>query len=193
MWMSDVHSVGGYTFAASLFLFGLTGWQVLLAMAIGILIVYVLMNMIGRPSIREGIPFPVMARVSLGVMGANLAAMIRGVVGIVWYGVQTYFASKAVATIILLFIPSAAALANGSFLGPRRARLGQLPVHVVLPAADLPARHGDDPQVHRLLRPGGLRRDVRADGLDPLPRRVRLAEPDARRHRCCRAARRSAT
>ena len=117
MWMSDVHSVGGYTFAASLFLFGLTGWQVLLSMAIGIMIVYFLMNLIGRPSIREGIPFPVVARISLGVMGANLAAMVRGVVGIVWYGVQTYFASKAVATIILLFIPSAAALANGSFMG----------------------------------------------------------------------------
>src|SRR6187431_303842 len=117
MWMSDVHSVGGYTFAASLFLFGLTGWQVLLSMAIGILIVYFLMNLIGRPSLREGIPFPVMARVSLGVMGANLAAVIRGVVGIVWYGVQTYFASKAVATIILLFIPSAAALANSGFAG----------------------------------------------------------------------------
>lgn len=118
MWMSDVHSVGGYTFAASLFLFGLTGWQVLLSMAIGILCVYVLMNMIGRPSLREGIPFPVMARVSLGVMGANLAALIRGVVGIVWYGVQTYFASKAVATIILLFIPAAAALGEGSgFMG----------------------------------------------------------------------------
>ena len=100
-----MHSVGGYTFAASLFLFGLTGWQVLLAMAIGILIVYFLMNLIGRPSIREGIPFPVMARISLGVMGANLAAMVRGVVGIVWYGVQTYFASKAVATIILLVHP----------------------------------------------------------------------------------------
>ena len=27
MWMSDVHSVGGYTFAASLFFLGLTGWQ----------------------------------------------------------------------------------------------------------------------------------------------------------------------
>jgi NCS1 family nucleobase:cation symporter-1 len=117
MWMSDVHSVGGYTFAASLFLFGLTGWQVLLAMAVGILAVYVLMNMVGRPSLEHGIPFPVMARVSMGVMGANLAALIRGVVGIVWYGVQTYFASKAVATIILLFIPSAAALANGSFMG----------------------------------------------------------------------------
>ncbi|MFT3975106.1 MAG: NCS1 family nucleobase:cation symporter-1 [Amaricoccus sp.] len=118
MWMSDVHSVGGYTFAASLFLLGLTGWQVLLAMTAGILVVYVLMNMIGRPSLREGIPFPVMARVSMGVMGANLAAIIRGVVGIVWYGVQTYFASKAVATIILLFVPSAAALASGpGFMG----------------------------------------------------------------------------
>lgn len=117
MWMSDVHSVGGYTFAASLFLLGLTGWQVLLAMTAGILVVYVLMNLIGRPSLREGIPFPVMARVSMGVMGANLAAIIRGVVGVVWYGVQTYFASKAVATIILLFVPSAAALANGSFMG----------------------------------------------------------------------------
>ena len=27
MWMSDVHSVGGYTFAASLFFLGLTGWK----------------------------------------------------------------------------------------------------------------------------------------------------------------------
>ena len=30
MWMSDVHSVGGYTFAASLFFLGLTGWEVLI-------------------------------------------------------------------------------------------------------------------------------------------------------------------
>lgn len=116
MWMSDVHSVGGYTFAASLFLLGLSGWQVLLAMTIGILIVYVLMNWVGKPSLVHGIPFPVMARVSMGVMGANLAALIRGVVGIVWYGVQTYFASKAVATLLLLFVPSAVALRDSSFL-----------------------------------------------------------------------------
>ena len=36
MWMSDVHSVGGYTFAASLFFLGLAGWQVLLSMIVGI-------------------------------------------------------------------------------------------------------------------------------------------------------------
>ena len=74
MWMSDVHSVGGYTFAASLFFLGLTGWQVLISMLIGILAVYFLMNLIGRPSLRYGTPFPVVARMAFGVMGANLAA-----------------------------------------------------------------------------------------------------------------------
>ncbi len=116
MWMSDVHSVGGYTFAASLFLLGLSGWQVLAALVIGIVIVNILMNWIGKPSQQHGIPFPVMARVSLGVMGANFAAVIRGVVGIVWYGVQTYFASKAVATLVLVFFPGAASLQATSLL-----------------------------------------------------------------------------
>lgn len=116
MWMSDIHSVGGYTFAASLFLLGLSGWQVLGALVVGIAIVNVLMNWIGKPSQQHGIPYPVMARVSMGVMGANFAALIRGIVGVVWYGVQTYFASKAVATLVLVFFPAAAALQSTSFL-----------------------------------------------------------------------------
>ena len=80
MWMSDVHSVGGYTFAASLFFLGLTGWQVLVSMAVGITAVYFLMNLIGTPSQKYGVPYPVVARMSFGVMGANLAAIVRGVV-----------------------------------------------------------------------------------------------------------------
>lgn len=115
--MSDVHSVGGYTFAASLFFLGLSGWQVLISMTIGIFAVYYLMNLIGKPSVKYGIPFPVMARVAFGIQGAKLAAMVRGVVGIVWYGVQTYFASKAVQVLVLTFIPSAEALTHSSFLG----------------------------------------------------------------------------
>jgi nucleobase:cation symporter-1, NCS1 family len=117
MWMSDVHSVGGYTFAASLFFFGLTGWQVLISMTVGIMAVYVLMNLIGRPSQRYGIPYPVVARISFGVAGANLAAVVRGIVGIVWYGVQTYFASKAVQVLVVTLLPSAGALTHGSFMG----------------------------------------------------------------------------
>ena len=117
MWMSDVHSVGGYTFAASLFFLGLTGWQVLISMLVGIMAVYFLMNLIGRPSLKYGIPYPVVARISFGVMGANLAAVVRGVVGIVWYGVQTYFASKAVQVLAVTLVPSAADLTHNNIIG----------------------------------------------------------------------------
>jgi NCS1 family nucleobase:cation symporter-1 len=117
MWMSDVHSVGGYTFAASLFFLGLTGWQVLIAMVVGIMVVYGLMNLIGGPSLKYGVPYPVVARMSFGVMGANLAAIVRGIVGIVWYGVQTYFASKAVEVLVITLMPSAQAWRDGGVLG----------------------------------------------------------------------------
>jgi NCS1 family nucleobase:cation symporter-1 len=117
MWMSDVHSVGGYTFAASLFFLGLAGWQVLLAMLVGILVVFQLMNWVGRPSQKYGVPFPVFARMAFGVRGANLAAVVRGIVGIVWYGVQTYFASKAVQVLVITLVPSAAAFTHDAVLG----------------------------------------------------------------------------
>jgi len=117
MWMSDVHSVGGYTFAASLFFLGLNGWEVLLSMVVGILAVFGLMNLIGAPSLKYGVPYPVVARMSFGVMGANLAAIVRGIVGIVWYGVQTYFASKAVEVLVITLAPGAQALRDGGFLG----------------------------------------------------------------------------
>src|SRR5271155_4615392 len=117
LWMSDVHSVGGYTFAASLFFLGLTGWEVLLSMIVGITVVYFLMNLIGGPSLKYGVPYPVVARMSFGVAGANLAAVVRGIVGIVWYGVQTYFASKAVEVLVITLAPSAQAWRDGGLFG----------------------------------------------------------------------------
>jgi len=86
-------------------------------MAIGIAAVYFLMNLIGGPSLKYGVPYPVVARVAFGVMGANLAATIRGIVGIVWYGVQTYFASKAVEVLAITLWPAAEALRHGGVLG----------------------------------------------------------------------------
>ena len=46
--MSDVHSLGGYVFAAGLFFLGLAGWQILLSMLIGIVVVNALLNGVGK-------------------------------------------------------------------------------------------------------------------------------------------------
>ena len=83
MWMSDIHSVGGYVFAAGLFFLGLSGWQILLAMMAGILVVNKLLDGVGVMGQQLGVPYPVIARLSFGVFGANLPAILRAIVGIV--------------------------------------------------------------------------------------------------------------
>ncbi|WP_043531051.1 NCS1 family nucleobase:cation symporter-1 [Litchfieldella xinjiangensis] len=101
VWSNDIQSLFGYTLAASLFLtYGLNGWAVMAAIILAGVIVMWLVNLTGKPSVKYGIPFPVMVRASMGVRGANLPAMLRAIIGIFWYGVQTYFASTAVTLLI---------------------------------------------------------------------------------------------
>ncbi|KIG10449.1 permease for cytosine/purines uracil thiamine allantoin [Burkholderia sp. MR1] len=105
-WMSDVHSVGGYVFAGSLFALGLTSWQVLVSLLIGIGLVNVLCNLIAKPSQVAGVPYPVACRATFGVLGANIPAVIRGLIAVAWYGIQTYLASSALVIVVLKFVPS---------------------------------------------------------------------------------------
>jgi NCS1 family nucleobase:cation symporter-1 len=116
-WMADVHSIGGYTFAAGLFFLGLTGWQVFLALMVGITAVYFLMNLISVAGQRQGIPYPVLARISFGVFGANLPALIRAIIATFWYGIQTWLASVAVVILLLEIFPGLEPLTENSLLG----------------------------------------------------------------------------
>lgn len=116
-WMSDVHSVGGYVTAGSLFALGIAAWQVLVALVVGIVIVQVFANLVAKPSQKTGVPYPVINRAIFGVKGANIPAIIRGVIAIAWYGVQTFLAAESLNIIFLKFIPGAAALVDVSFLG----------------------------------------------------------------------------
>jgi len=109
-WMSDVHSVGGYVTAGSLFALGLASWQVLVALLIGIVIVMVFTNLVAKPSQVTGVPYPVINRAIFGVLGANVPAIIRGLIAVAWYGVQTFLASEALIIIFLKFLPGSAAL-----------------------------------------------------------------------------------
>ncbi|MEO6827312.1 MAG: NCS1 family nucleobase:cation symporter-1 [Microbacteriaceae bacterium] len=117
MWMSDIHSLGGYTFAAGLFALGIGAWQVFLALVVGIIVVFFLMNLSGYAGQKTGVPYPVLARVSFGTFGANLPALIRAIVAIAWYGIQTWLASRAVIIIALKIWPDLEGLTKNDFLG----------------------------------------------------------------------------
>lgn len=114
VWSNDIQSLFGYTLAASLFLsYGLNGWWVMAAIICSGFIVMLMVNLTGKPSVKYGIPFPVLIRASMGINGANLPAILRAIIGIFWYGVQTYFASTAVAILLTLMMGSS----DATFLG----------------------------------------------------------------------------
>ncbi|MGN7862078.1 NCS1 family nucleobase:cation symporter-1 [Microbacterium sp. 22303] len=116
-WMSDVHSVGGYLTAGSLFALGLASWQVLVALVAGIVIVQVFANLVAKPSQKTGVPYPVINRAIFGIRGANIPAIIRGLIAIAWYGVQTFLAAESLNIVLLKFVPGTHDLVNHSFLG----------------------------------------------------------------------------
>lgn len=115
VWSNDIQSLFGYTLAATLFIsYGLNGWAVFAGILVAGFIVMYLVNLSGRPSVLYGVPYPVIARISMGVKGANFPALIRGIVAIFWYGVQTYFASTAMALLLNAVLDSPG---GGLFLG----------------------------------------------------------------------------
>ncbi|MFI3308102.1 NCS1 family nucleobase:cation symporter-1 [Ewingella allii] len=116
-WMSDVHSMGGYVVAASFFTLGLSSWQVLLCLLCGICIVQIFANLVAKPSQQAGVPYAVICRQAFGVFGANIPAVIRGLIAFAWYGIQTYLAASALMLVLLKFFPSLNPLTVPHWLG----------------------------------------------------------------------------
>jgi len=118
-WGSNIQTIIGFSLIASLYLvYQLNFFVVLSGCIIGSLLVYFFSNLIGKPSQKHGIPFPVFLRLSMGVYGARYVAMLRGLVGIFMFGVQTYFISKSIGYLfrISLFSIDSAILDKDIFL-----------------------------------------------------------------------------
>ena len=79
VWTNDVQSLAGYTLAASLFITaGINGWWVFAAIILAGFFVNFLVNLTGKPSVKYGIPYAVMARSSMGVRGAQFPRSSAG-------------------------------------------------------------------------------------------------------------------
>ncbi|WP_156959704.1 NCS1 family nucleobase:cation symporter-1 [Nocardia sp. BMG51109] len=140
LWMSVLHNVGAYTFAIGFFFHGLGTWTVLAAMLVALVLVYALMNLSGAIGQRTGVPYPVVARISFGVFGANVPALVRGVLAVFWYGVQTYLGSVAISALALRLAPGLESWNRTGFLG--LSALGWCAFLALWAAQLLVVRHG---------------------------------------------------
>ena len=100
VWTSDVHSLWGYYLAASLFLLCGSFLNFIIAIGAGSIVIFVLMTMVGNAGVRTGVPYPVLARASFGIWGANFPAIVRAIVACFWYGAQTAAASGAIVALL---------------------------------------------------------------------------------------------
>ena len=106
-WGVNIQSLIGFSLIASLYLiYDMNSFIVFFGTLLGSLLVYFFSNWIGKPSQKFGLPFVVLLRSSLGISGAKFFGLLRCVVGIFIFGIQTYFLSKALVYLIRIAIYS---------------------------------------------------------------------------------------
>jgi NCS1 family nucleobase:cation symporter-1 len=105
LWVSMSVNILTYMLAASLIQGGMNWKQAVATVFLGNSIVLAPMLLNSHPGARYGIPFPVLARASFGVLGANIAAVLRALVACGWFGIQTWIGGEAISTLISVLVP----------------------------------------------------------------------------------------
>ena len=85
---------------------GMNWKQAVLTVLIGNTIVLAPMLLNSHPGARYGVPFPVLARASFGVLGANVAAVLRAMVACGWFGIQSWIGGEAINILLTTVWPA---------------------------------------------------------------------------------------
>ena len=105
LWISMAACIPTYMLASSLIDGGMNWWQAVLTIFLGNMIVLAPMLLNSHPGAKYGVPFPVLARASFGVLGANVAAVLRALVACGWFGIQTWIGGEAISTLVATLAP----------------------------------------------------------------------------------------
>jgi NCS1 family nucleobase:cation symporter-1 len=110
LWIGMAICIPTYTLASGLIASGWT-WQAAVgAVILGNVVVLIPIALNSHAGTRYGIPFPVLARASFGVLGANVPALLRGLVACGWFGIQTWIGGWAIYKLIEVLWPGIATL-----------------------------------------------------------------------------------
>lgn len=105
LWISMSLCIPTYMLASSLIDGGMNWWQAIGTIFLGNAIVLIPMILNGHAGAKYGIPFPVFARASFGVSGANIPAMLRAIVACGWFGIQTWIGGSALFQMLKVWFP----------------------------------------------------------------------------------------
>lgn len=110
LWIGMSVCIPTYTMASGLIDSGMSWSQAMYTIFLGNSIVLLPMLLNAHAGARYGIPFPVFARASFGVLGANVPALLRALVACGWFGIQTWFGGAALYQLAKAMWPGIATL-----------------------------------------------------------------------------------
>jgi NCS1 family nucleobase:cation symporter-1 len=96
LWVGMSHNIPSWLLASGLVASGMSWKQAVLIILLANVIVLIPILLNGHGGTKYGIPFPVLARASFGVRGANLPALIRAFAATCWFGVQTWIGGEGI-------------------------------------------------------------------------------------------------
>src|SRR6202046_3326012 len=105
LWIAMSVTIPTYMLASGMIAGGMNWKQALFTVFLGNLLVLIPMLLNAHAGAQYGIPFPVLARASFGVLGANIPAVLRALVACGWVGIQTWIGGEAINTLLAAVIP----------------------------------------------------------------------------------------
>jgi NCS1 family nucleobase:cation symporter-1 len=106
LWISMSVNIPTYMLASGMIAGGMNWKQALCTVFLGNVLVLIPMLLNAHAGARYGIPFPVFARASFGVLGANIPAILRALVACGWFGIQTWIGGEAINAMLVALAPN---------------------------------------------------------------------------------------
>jgi len=106
LWIAMSVNIPTYMLASGMIAGGMNWRQAIFTVFLGNVLVLAPMLLNAHAGAKYGIPFPVFARASFGVLGANVPAILRALVACGWFGIQTWIGGEAINAMVTALVPA---------------------------------------------------------------------------------------
>jgi len=106
LWVAMSVNIPTYMLASGMIAGGMNWKQAIFTVFLGNVLVLIPMLLNAHAGAAYGIPFPVFARSAFGVLGSNVAAILRALVACGWFGIQTWIGGEAINAMLVALVPA---------------------------------------------------------------------------------------
>lgn len=106
LWVGLIVSIAVYQVASGLLVAGMTWYEALFTIVLGHTLVMAVAVILGHYGTKYGMNYAMLSKIIFGQKGLCIPSFIRGLMGVFWFGVQSWIGGQATNIILETIIPS---------------------------------------------------------------------------------------